>query len=119
MTLKKYYNFQFELGIDGIPRPAESAVALFQRDPLPGGHTYRLVISGKRLRKYFSDVPLGQHEGISEEDARRYFLSLGMSFSSNPNEKNELEYFLNTIEEIDFDDDRIMFSGICSPVVKG
>jgi len=34
-------------------------------------------------------------------------------------EAASLEYFLNSVEELDFDGERIRFSGVCSPVVRG
>jgi hypothetical protein len=81
--VKKYYDFKFELNIDGQPHPPEGAALLFQRDPFPGGHQYSCVIFGKRLGKYFYDVPLGSSGTISEQVARNFFHSLGLSWLSN------------------------------------
>ncbi|HKO45900.1 MAG TPA: hypothetical protein VJU84_21665 [Pyrinomonadaceae bacterium] len=120
MGSKKYYDFNFELKIDGEPHSAERASPLFQRDPFPGGHRYSCVISGKRLGKYFDYLPLGGSESVLEEDARRFFLSLGMNWSPDAeNGDGKLEYFLNGVEAIDFDGERIRFCGVCSPVVRG
>lgn len=120
MMAKKYYDFKFELNIDGEPYPPEKASPLFQSDPFPGGHRYSCVISGEQLGKYFDYLLLGKSENISEDAARRFFLSLGLSWMSATEEKTDtLEYFLNSVEEIDFDGERIKFHGICSPVVRG
>lgn len=115
---KKYYEFNFDLKIDGYPCPYKKASPLFQRDPFPGGHQYTCVISGKRLDKYFDFVPLGRNEYVSEDDARRFFLAVGLGWIINTGEGAHLEYFLNSVKEIDFDGERLKFSGICSPVVS-
>ena len=115
---KRYYDFKFELNIDGRPYPPEHAAPLFQREPLPGGHQYSCVISGNRLGTYFVHVPLGQNRSVSEEGARRFFLSLGLSWHSAHEESGDLEFFLNSVEEMDFDGERLRFSGICSPVIR-
>jgi hypothetical protein len=117
---KKYYDFTFELSIDGKPYSPEKAAPLFQRDPFPGGHKYSCVISGKRLGKCFDYIPLERNESVSEEDAQRFFLSLGLSWHPATEEEDDnLEYFLNSVEEIDFEGEWLRFSGICSPVVRG
>ena len=116
---KKYPNFEFELNIDGESYPPEKVSPLFQRDPFPGGHRYSCVISGNWLDKYFYDLSLGKSENISEEDARRFFLSLGFRWDfTGKAEDVELEYFLNNVEEIGFNGERLKFSGVCSPVVR-
>ena len=116
--VKKYYDLTFELNIDGRPYPPEKAAPLFQRDPFPGGHRYSCIITGKRIGKRFDDIPLERKVSISEKDARRFFLSLGLSWNPATVEAFNLEYFLNSVEEIDFDGERLRFSGICSPVVR-
>jgi hypothetical protein len=117
---KRYYDFKFELNIDGQPHPPEGAAPLFQRDPFPGGHQYPCVISGERLGKYFYDVPFGHSGTISERAARNFFQSLGLSWLSNAGVLTPgVEYLLNSVEEIEFDGERLRFSGICSPVVRG
>jgi hypothetical protein len=117
--LNKYYDFNFELSIDGQPYPSEKAAPLFQHDPFPGAHKYSCVISGKRLGKLFDYIALERNETVSEEDARRFFLSLGLSWNSDGEGDASLEYFLNSVEEIDYDGERLRFSGICSAVVRG
>jgi hypothetical protein len=121
MTMKKeYYSFSFELEIDGYPCPPEKVCPLFQSDPFPGGHQYTCVISGKRLRKYFDFVPFGKNESVSQDDAREFFIAIGLAWIQNDEEeKAHYEFFLNSVKEIDFDGERLKFSGICSPVVRG
>jgi hypothetical protein len=117
--VKKYYDFHFELNIDGQPCPPEIAAPFFQRNPFPGGHEYTCVISGERLGKYFDYMPVGKAESVSEEDARRFFQSLGLSWNLTPDEQGvRAEYFLNSVKEMDFDGERIKFSGLCSPIVR-
>lgn len=119
MGSKKYYDFKFGLNIDGEPYSPERASPLFQRNPFPDGRRYSCVISVKRLGKFFDYLPLGRSESVSEEDARSFFLSLVLRWSSNAENKDvKLEYFLNSVEAIDFDGERIRFSGVCSPVVR-
>ena len=117
---KKYYDFNFDLEIDGQPLHAGKVAPLFQRDPFPGGHKYSCVISGKRLGKYFYCVPLGRSERCAEEAAREFFSVLGLGWMQNAEGlEGRLEYFLNSVEEIDFDGERLKFSGACSPIVRG
>ena len=116
---KNYYDFNFELDIDGQPYPPEKAAPLFQRDPFPGGHQYSCVITGERLVKYFDYIHLKRNQSVSEEEARKFFLSLGLSWNPAAEEDVNLEYFLNSVQEIDFDGERLRFSGICSSVVRG
>ena len=117
--VKIYYDLKFELSIDGQPYPPEKAAPLFQRDPFPGGHKYSCVISGKRLCKRFDYIPLERNESVSEEDARNFLLSLVLSWNPAAEEGTDLEYFLNSVEEIDFDGERLRFSGTCSVVIRG
>jgi hypothetical protein len=116
---KKYYDFKFDLEIDGQPIHAGKASPLFQRDPFPGGHKYSCVISGKRLGKYFYSMLRGGSERVAEGDAREYFSALGLSWVQNAvGLEGRPEYFLNSVEAIDFDGERLKFSGVCSPVVR-
>ena len=115
----KYYYFNFDLEIDGFPFPPERACPLFQSDPFPGGHQYTCVVSGKRLGKYFDFVPLGKNESVTHNDAREFFLAIALAWIQNDEEENaHYEFFLNSVNEIDFDGERLKFSGICSPVVR-
>lgn len=118
--VKKYYDFSFELKIDGQTYLPKKVSPLFQQDPFPGGHRYACVLSGKRIGTYFDYVPLGRNESVSKDFASRFFLSLSLHWLSiTESERVQIEYFLNSVEEIDFDGERLRFSGICSPVIKG
>ena len=46
-----------------------------------------------------------------------FLSSVGLMWEED--EAASLEYFLNSVEELDFDGERIRFSGVCSPVVRG
>ena len=116
--IKKYHDFNIELTIDGQSYPPGKAAPLFQRDPFPGGHKYSCLISGKRLAKRFDYIPLERNESIPEEDARRFFLSLGLIWNPATEEDANLEYLLNSVEEIDFNGARLRFSGTCLAVVR-
>ena len=120
MTMpKKHHDFKFELNIDGESYPPEKVSPLFQQDPFPGGHNYSCVISANRLDKHFYDLPFGKSANVSEEDARNFFLSLQFKWNPDSNAEDvKLEYFLNNVEEIDFDGERLRFSGVCSPVLR-
>ena len=109
-------DLKFDLSIDGESYPSQRVSPLFQSDPWPGGHHYFCVLTGKRVGKYFDYLVRGINNKVSEEDSRRFFLSLNLSWVNEEN--TPLEYFLNTVEEISFDGDRIHFSGVCSPVVR-
>ena len=116
---KKYYNFNFELDVDGKSYSPAKVLPLFQHDPFPGGHKYSCVISGNELIKYFYDLPLGKSKGVSKDVARRFFSSLGLSWDQNTkDEEVAIEYFLNNVEDIDFDGEYIKFSGVCSLIVR-
>lgn len=71
------------------------------------------VISGKRLGKYFDFVPIGRSERVTEEEARKFFLAIDLAWTPDAEEaKSGLEYFLNSVEEIDFDGERLKFFGV-------
>ena len=114
---KKYYDFKIELTIDGEFCPPGKASPMFQTDPFPGGHRYSCMISGARLARYFYYLAPGQRREISPDDGGRFLLSLGLFWGED--EVSRLEYFLNSVEELDFDGERIEFSGTCSPVLCG
>jgi hypothetical protein len=110
----KYYDFKFQLDIDGAPCQPETVSPLFQSDPWPGGHSFSCTISGPRLKKYFDYLPIGTNRP-SIEEASRFFLSLGLQWpEGNAKQPN---YFLNSVEELDFDGNQIKFSGVCSPII--
>jgi hypothetical protein len=46
----------------------------------------------------------------------RFFLPLGLQW--NENELVRPQFFLNNVEELDFDGTRITFAGVCSPSVR-
>jgi|SRR5262245_39221165 len=108
-------DLKFDLSIDGESYPSQRVSPLFQSDPWPGGHHYFCVLTGKRVGKYFDYLTQGTYSKVSEEDARRFFLSLNLNWRGDEN--IPIEYFLNSVEELDFDGDSIQFSGVCSPVV--
>jgi hypothetical protein len=97
-----------------VHRPSASGFPLFQTDPWPGGHRYSCVVSGARLRKYFDYLPIGRRAPVSNEDACRFFTSLGLQWDDNGVDPR---YFLNSVDELDFDGQRIVFAGVCSLVV--
>jgi hypothetical protein len=111
---KKYYDFHFDLSVDGVHYPSAAVSPLFQTDPWPGGHRYSCVVSGPRLGKYFDYLPIGRSAPVSNENASRFFTSLGLQWDDNGVRPS---YFLNSVDELDFDGQRIVFAGVCSPVV--
>jgi hypothetical protein len=112
----KYYDFQFEVQVDGEPHAPESVSPMFQADPFPGGHEYTCVISGSRLVKYLSYLDKSKSKVVSENEASRLLSSLGLVWAED--QKARMSYFLNSIDEIDFDGERLRISGKCSPVIK-
>jgi hypothetical protein len=56
---------------------------------------------------------------VSEEQARRFLSSLAFSWNPATEVDVNLEYFLNSVEEIDYDGERLLFSGICSTIIRG
>lgn len=114
--VQKYYDFQFEVKVDGEHCAAERVSTMFQADPFPGGHEYTCVISGPRLSKYLSYLDQSKRKVVSQEVASRLLSSLGLVWIEN--QKAPMDYFLNSIEEIDFDGERLSICGVCSPVIK-
>ena len=113
---KKYYDFQFEVEVDGERIAPEKVSPLFQSDPYPGGHKYTCAISGPRLVNYLSYLKDSKSKAVSENEASRLLSSLGLVWAED--QKASMSYFLNSIEEIDFDRERLRISGVCSPVVN-
>lgn len=114
--MAKYYDFKFELRVDDKECPSQRVYPLFQSDPWPGGHHYSCVLTGKRVGKYFDYLTRGKHSTVSEEVARRFFLSLNVGWEVVG--KIPVEYFLNSVDQLDYDGERIKFSGVCSPVIR-
>ena len=113
--VNKYYDFTFELTIDGVRCPSENASPMFQTDPFPAGYQYSCVISGARLGKYFNYLPIGRRSPVSSDEAFRFFTSLGLQWEDKGVRP---KYFLNSVDELDFDGDRVIFSGVCSRVIS-
>ena len=114
--VKKYYDFQFEVEVDGERQSPESVSPMFQADPFPGGHEYTCVISGSDLVKYLSYLDKSKSKVVSEDEASRLLSSLGLVWVED--QKAPMSYFLNSVEEIDFDGKQLRISGVCSPVIK-
>jgi hypothetical protein len=96
--VRKYYDFQFEMKVDGEPCAPERVSPLFQVDPFPGGHQYTCVISGHRLVKYFSYLQKSQRKVPSQDEAFSLLSLLGLVWTEG--HKVPLNYFLNSIEEL-------------------
>ena len=116
LMVKKYYDFKFEVEVDGERHAPESVSPMFQRDPFPGGHKYTCLISGARLGKYLSYLDNLKSQAVSDNDGFRLLSSLGLVWAED--QKAPMSYFLNSIDEIDFDGERLRISGVCSPVIK-
>jgi hypothetical protein len=112
----KYYDFQFEVKVDGEGCAPECVSPMFQSDPFLGGHEYTCVISGHRLVKYLTYVDQSKRSGVSQDEASRLLSSLGLVWPEA--QESPLRYFLNSIEEIDFDGERLSIFGVCSPVIQ-
>jgi hypothetical protein len=117
---KKEFDFRLKLIIDGIGRPAEGALALFQRDPFPGGHHYQLTISGNCFRKIFNHIESYEQANIPEEVVQRWLFTMGALLSANASGSDrDIQYVLNTIEQVEYNSERIEFFGVCSPFIRG
>src|SRR5688500_12634422 len=114
--VEKYYDFQFEVKVDGERCAPESVSPMFQADAFPGGHEYTCVISGSRLIKYFGYLDKSESKTVSENEKSRLLASLGLVWPED--QKASMSYFLNSIQEIDFNAERLRISGVCSPVIK-
>ena len=113
---QKYYDLQFEVKVDGERCVPESVSPMFQTDPFPGGHEYTCVISGPKLANYLSYLDQSKRKVLSQDEGSRLLSSLGLVWTED--EREPLNYFLNSIEEIDFDGERLSICGVCSPVIK-
>ena len=114
--VQKYYDLQFEVKVDGEHCAPERVSPMFQADPFPGGHEYTCVISGPRLIKYLSYLDQSKRKVVSQDEASRLFSSLSLVWPED--QEAPMNYFLNSIEVIDFDGERLSFCGVCSAVVK-
>jgi|SRR4051794_13142437 hypothetical protein len=111
---RKYEFPKLGLEIDGRQLPAGKAGILFQKDPYPGGHNYSASIFHKGLNILFYYLPIAKSRDISEDEARRFFLTLGLGIGH----PKKIDYFINRVKEIDFDGEQIKFSGVCSEVIR-
>lgn len=112
----KTHNLKFDISVNGKSVLPEEAAFLYQSDPYPGGLTYRCTISGKYIKKYFSDIPIGLTEDISTQDASSIFLSCGLIWPTSKFIKQKV--LLNSIESIDNTGEVIILNGVCSRVIR-
>ena len=95
---------EFTLEIDGNVMPTDGVCCHVQRDPYPGGMTYRL-----RARRSAITSPLGEID-----------LGFGIQgfLTDNAESDSAGHYVLNTIDAIADDGDYTIVSGRCSPCCK-
>ena len=114
--VQKCHNFQFEVKVDGKHCAVEKVSPMFQSDPFPGGLKYICVVSGPKLVKYLSYLPQSKRKVKSQDEASRVLSSLSLIWTDN--QGVPLNYFLSSIDEIDYDGKRLSICGVCSPVIK-
>ena len=108
-------NIAHSLEVDGIKREADVASTMFQTDPHPGGHRYRLVISVDP--GIFEFLKPGLYEPPDEQTARRCLARLTRSLRSKATEP--CRFFLNTVERLAVSEDyELELEGTCSPIVE-
>jgi hypothetical protein len=97
-------SFEFTLEIDGRSIPTTGVCCHIQRDPYPGGLSYRL-----RARRSALASPLGEID-----------LSFGIQGFLTDNAESDSAglFVLNTIDAIEDDGDYTVVSGRCSPCCK-
>ena len=62
-------------------------------------------------------MPSGRRAIVTKKEAGDLLQQLALGWGPN-SEGVSVDYFLNSVEEIDFEGDRLRFSGICSPVIR-
>lgn len=116
MTEKKSIVPQIKLEIDGIEQPIDIIELLYQKDPYPGDHKYKIVILNydKRFNKTYNII---EHEDIGSFS---FAASIFWYFSYLRHKKNvqitRFHYFINNIERFELTDDKIVIEGVCSTI---
>jgi hypothetical protein len=110
-----------ELKIDGRAYSCRAVDFLYQRDPYPGGHEYELRISNVRTKARFRGIDSGRH--IRPSDELRFKIQFQLTAllaesASLEQEPSDVQFFLNTIDEVTINDNEIFIQGVCSEVVK-
>lgn len=92
---------------------------LFQKDPFPGDNTYELIIDNADLKHDFDELEIGRYENINPLKVQQIFWSINFLRAKNDTWKSiEIKYFINSIDVLTVENNRIIMKGICSSIIK-
>jgi len=108
---------QWVLEIDGAPVELKLVNGLHQREPFPGGHRYKLVVTATSGRRALESLDNGSYKGgVEALDVQGCFMELNAAAGESEAPR---QYLLNSIERAEVTDKRAEIEGVCSPVVSG
>lgn len=103
-----------EIAVDNMEIPVSQVLPFYQKEPYPGGHTFRLKLSFDNENTLNEFFKVNKLEDIHNASSSRFFLKLSTQWP----DKENAQFFINTVTEIIKKDLTIELSGVCSPVVR-
>ncbi|NYI47026.1 hypothetical protein BJ993_004106 [Nocardioides aromaticivorans] len=103
-----------DLLVDGERVDLIDTIRLLQRDPYPGGHRYRLILSGRALTVYNR---FEAQNSVSErplDPAAIFFAIESIAAGMSGEGQIPPRFILNTVDEVIRDGDQVSVQGVCS-----
>lgn len=105
---------EIDLSVDGEPVDLIDTIRLRQSEPAPGGHRYRLTLSGQALSA-FDRFGIDASKGERVPDQAAVFFAIESIAARMPGEGQvPARFILNTVDQVVRDEDRVSVSGVCS-----
>jgi hypothetical protein len=105
-----------ELLVDGIQVSLGQTQRLLQADPYPGGHRYKVAISGKHLMRYFPDIVSTESPDRKTQWSIFYGLDRVVG-AEKIRQDTPASFLLNTVGSVHRSEDGLIIEGVCSPVI--
>ena len=109
-----------EVFIDDMPVTDFTEVWFhYQDDPHPGGHHYLMRLHGSGVRRELGDIAPGRQRLNRSMTEYAFWWIESLLRKAQPLERSrgQFRYVINTIDEVDTQDDEMEVRGICSPFV--
>jgi len=102
------------VSIDSRPVGVEKVLCLYQADPHPGGHQFRIETDGSDVSRWLAELDVGV---IDAQRSRRYLeiVERIVDLTEPTQQAGKADWFLNTVDCVIIGCDSIIFEGRCSP----
>lgn len=120
--LKKQTAVSFEL--DYLPSNFDEVGFLPESNPYPADHRYKILISNPPLNKMFKTWKPGIKTEFTTSEVSSILLGIGHVrhslhlINNKDTSKIRYKYFINNVEYLDIDNDKIIVEGVCSAIIS-